>query len=157
METTRDFTKIDFSDDSVLVYQPRYTDESRTRVRAILVMPNGQLIETEKSVDDRESRFVRDIFLQYTEAEIWENTRRELVMLEKKRLASEELAARQAREAEKAMTFQAKVKALEMPEVRDFPDKRVSRRIRRAKSPFEVAALVTLVLQESFKNDEAQA
>lgn len=149
----RDFTQIEFADDSVLVYQPRFTDESRTRIKAFMVLPNGQLMETEKDVRDQDSRFIRDIFLQYTEEEILQFTARENIVLEKKQKAAERAAEVQAREEEKAVTFQAKVKALEIPEVRDFPDVRITRRLRKAKSPFEVAAIVALILQKTYADE----
>jgi hypothetical protein len=152
MEMIRDYSKIPFCDDSVLIYQPRYTDETRLRVRAIVALPNGQLMQMEKSVHDRESKVVRDIFLQYTPDEIMEYTRRENVVLPEKTRVDEKAAQRKARDEEMALTFQAKVKALEIPEVQNFADKRVTRRLRKAKSPFEVAALVALILQKHFEN-----
>ena len=150
MEQIRDYAQIEFADDSVMVYQPRYVGEGKSHVRAIVVLPNGQLMEIEKPCADRSSKFVRDIFLQYTDAEIEQFTLRAIAVTAKKQASDARVAERAAREQTQAATFQAKVQALEIAEVRDCPDRRILRRIRRAKSPFEVGALVQFVLQKSF-------
>lgn len=157
ISTPRDYSMIEFTDDSVLIYQPRYTDDSRNRIRAIVSLPNGQIMQVEKSVADRDSKFVRDIFLQYTEQEILEFTRRENCVVAEKSRVDEKAAARRVREEELALTFQAKVKALEIPEVQNFSDKRITRRLRKAKSPFEVAALVALILQKHYDTENETA
>jgi len=156
MNTKRDYTQIEFSDDSVMVYQPRFTNPERTKVKALIALPNGQFKEIEKDCADRSSIIVRDIFLQYNEAEIVEFTAREQAMVAKKGAADARAMERQMREQQQAIVFQAKVNALELPEVKNFPDKNIARRIRKAKNPIEVAALVALVFQQSYQN-ESQA
>ena len=140
---------IEFADDSVIIYQPRYTDESKSRVRAIVKLPNGKLIEIEKESKERSSSFVRDIFLQYSDEEIMEFSKREQLVSEKKRIADQRASENDLREKKRAATFQAKVDALEIPEVKNFSNKDVLRRLRRARSPFEVSALVVYILDRS--------
>jgi hypothetical protein len=153
MNTNRDYTQIEFGDDSVMVYQPRFANAERTKVKALIVLPNGQIKEIEKECADRSSKIVRDIFLQYTEAEILEFTEREQAVLAKKSASDARGLERQIREQEQAIVFQAKVNALDLPEVKNFADKNIARRIRKAKNPIEVAALVALVFQQSYQNE----
>jgi len=143
------FDNVEFADDSVLIYQPRFTDQTKSRVIAIAKLPNGKLVEVEKDVADKTSSFVRDIFLQYSEEEILGFTAREAAVGEKKRATDERVAGRKQVEAQRAATFQAKVDALEMPEVKNFPDKNVIRRLRKASSPFEVSTLVLYILDKT--------
>lgn len=146
------YQDIELADDSVLVYQPRFVaDESR--IAMIVRLPNGQLLEVEKDYSDLESRFVRDARLQYSKDEIRAFTEREAVVTEKKRIVEHKAAEREAQRIADEQNFEAKARAFEIPEVRDFPHKHVVRRLRKAASPLEVAALVSYILGESFRRE----
>jgi hypothetical protein len=135
--------------DSRLIYQPRFTNEERTRIRAIVRLKDDRLVEMEADVADSRSSLIRDAFLQYSREEIERFTVREEQVLSKKREIDLRIAEDQRIEEERQVTFLAKTKALEMPEVRDCGDPRIPRQIRRAKSAFEVAAWVSLALSRS--------
>lgn len=150
-KTPKPYQDIELAEDSVIVYQPRFVGPDGRRVAAIVRLPNGQLHEIEKNYDDATSKFVRDIRLQYTEEEILEFTAREEAILETKRLVDEHFAARRAEIEQDALTFQAKTNAFAIPEVKDFPDKKVIRRLRKARNTLEVAAIVSYILGQSFQ------
>lgn len=157
MKTPNPYTEIEFADDSVIVYQPRFVGPEFKRVAAIVRLPNGQLHEIEKDYNDPTSKFVRDIRLQYNEQEIREFTAREEGILETKQRVDERTALRRAEIEQDALTFQAKTNAFAIPEVKDFHDKKVIRRLRKARNTLEVAALVSYILGQTFREEPAEA
>jgi len=153
MKALKSYHDIELAEDSVLVYQPRFIDDARTRVAAIVRLPNGQLLEVEKSYDDLESRFVRDIRLQYSNEEILEFTLRENALLAIKEQVEKKAEERRLQLENEAQTFRAKAQAFEIEDVKNFSDKTVIRRLRKAQSPLEVAAIVSFILGKSFQSE----
>ncbi|RZA07955.1 MAG: hypothetical protein EOP11_06310 [Proteobacteria bacterium] len=143
--------EIPMENHSLAVYQPRFTDAQKTKIKGIVRLPDGKILEMEGLKADRRSAFIQDVLSQYTEAEIESFTERE-----KKFLAQKEKIAAQATEdmrlmEEREITFQAKAKALELPEVINCPDKRVGRKIRKSKSAFEVAGWLAVAFVKSLE------
>lgn len=149
---------IQLTPDSRIVYQPRYANAEKTAIRAIVRGPDGRLTEMEARRDAVPKHpMIRDVFLQYTEADLDRFTELEAKVTEAKRRLDQRVAEDKARQAEKDVTFLAKTKALELPEVAACKDPRIARKIRRAKSSFEVGAWVTLALLQSLESTTADA
>jgi|GEM_PF-3231877 len=140
--------QISLRPDSRWIFQPRYVDSEKTILTAIVRFPDGSLREMEGHRDDNDSPLVRDISLQYSEAEIELFTHRENCM----RLKADEMAKNakedQAREEHMARLFEAKTEALAIPEVKTA-EASITRRIRSAKSKTEVFALVAMVMMQA--------
>lgn len=149
--------QIPMENHSLGVYQPRYTDPQKTRIKAIVRLPNGKFVEMEAAKSDHRSDLIRDVFSQYSEAEIESFTERERKFQEQK----DKLAAQAAEDhrlmEEREIAFQAKAKALELPEVVNCPDKRVARKIRRSKSAFEVAGWLAVAFMKSLDAEAPMA
>lgn len=135
--------------DSFLIYQPRYVDEKKTRIKAIVRLPNGQIMEMEANRADTKSTLIRDIFSQYSAEEIELFSAREQQVVAQKVRIETQAAEDRRLEEEREVTFQAKTKALEIPEVKDCPDPRVARKIRKARSAFEVAGWLAVAFLKS--------
>lgn len=139
--------KISLLPDSRLIYQPRFIDNQKSKIRAIVKFPDGTLREIEADRNDTHSPFIRDVFLQYSEAEIELFSHREQCV----NLKLEEIAKREREDREHAEKmanlFKAKSEALQIEEVKNS-GKDLARRIRSAKSVTEVLALTTLALLE---------
>jgi hypothetical protein len=146
--------EIQLSPDSRVVYQPRWASADKKVVRAIVRAPDGKLTEMEGRLDAVPKHpLVRDVFLQYEEADLDRNSAWESRVLEVKRALDARLAEYKAKQAEKDVTFLAKTKALELPEVVACKDPRVARKIRKARSSFEVGAWVTVALLKALEED----
>ena len=134
--------------DSLVIYQPRYINAAKTRIRAIVRMPDGKLTEMEANKDDTAAALIRDVFCQYSEAELEMFTHREFCILDKLRILNQRMAEDKKITDEREEVFQAKAKALALPQIRDHKDNEVRRAIRRAGSAYEVMALVIIALTE---------
>ena len=144
------------SPDSRLVFQPRWANAEKTAVRAILRGPDGRLTEMEGRLGTQPKHpLVRDTFAQYSPADLDRNTEHEARVLEAKRKLDQRVVEDKAKQADKDVNFLAKTKALELPEVIACKDPRVARKIRKARSPFEVGAWVTVALLQSLELGEA--
>lgn len=148
--------KFRFSPAAAIVYQPRFTDQNRKKIKAIIKTADGRLKEFEGSTDPATSSLMRDVLGQYTVEEIEFFSQREWRMLEQKKEVDRQAAADQLVEEEREMTFQAKAKALEIPAVQNCTNQEIVRKIRRAKNPIEVAAWVSIALSESIKSKNEQ-
>lgn len=135
--------------DSLVVYHPRYADPTKKRIKAIVRRLDGTFAELEAERDDERSGLIRDVFAQYSEAEIEMFTHRENCVLEKLRLVNERQAEDRRIAAEREDTFQAKAKALALPQIRNHHDEQLLRAIRRATSAFEVMALTVAALTQA--------
>ncbi|MBI3507543.1 MAG: hypothetical protein HY059_22130 [Proteobacteria bacterium] len=144
---------IQLDPDSMIVYQPRWVGEGKTRIRAIVRGPDGRFGELEVNVDSKRSSLLRDILCQYSEAEIDAFTSREARVLETARRVSEETAEDKRLAEEREIAFQAKTKALALDEVKNCPDPRVLRKIRKSKSAFEVAGWLAVAFIKSLEKD----
>lgn len=140
--------KIHLGPDSLVIYQPRYTDASKKRIKAIVRMPDGKLTEMEADKADSRAALIRDVMFQYSEVELEMFTHREFCILEKLRQLNARIAEDKKRDTEREETFQAKAKALALPQIREHKDKAVRQKIRRATSAFEVMALTVAALTE---------
>lgn len=135
-----------FGPDSLVVYHPRYTDASRTKIKAIVRMQDGALVEMEANKADQQAGLIRDVRLQYSEAEIEMFTHREFCVLEKMRELNHRMMEDKKKTEEREEIFQAKAKALALQQIRDHKDPEIRRQIRRASSAFEVMALTVAAL-----------
>jgi len=148
---------VKFEADSMIVYQPRYADDKKTRVHAIVRAPDGRITDMEADIKDKSNPFIRDVFLQYTVAEIEAFTARETeIRAERARIESDLEEDRRTAE-EREIAFQAKTKALEIPEVKDCKDPRIARRIRKARSAYEVAGWIAVAFIQSLDAEERPA
>lgn len=144
-----------FSPDSCLIFQPRYATPDKSVIRAIVKKHNGKLVEMEARRDSVPLHpMIRDAFIQYSEADIERFTELEARVLEAKIRRDRRVAEDRAQQAEIGVTFLAKTKALELPEVMSCKDQRVARKIRRARSAFEVGAWVSVALLQSLENEK---
>jgi hypothetical protein len=143
--------QLQLSPDSPYVYHPRWSNAEKTKLRAIVRMPDGRLSEVEASRDDKRSPLLRDILAQYTEDEIQLFTDRHNLLAEAGRQRDQRMAEDRKAEAEREETARAKATALNIPAVRDLADKRFRSRILRARSPLEVSAWTALALMEADK------
>ena len=141
--------------DSLVIYQPRYTDANKTRIKAIVRMPDGKLTEMEADKSDARAALIRDVFSQYSEAELEMFTHREFCILGKLRELNQRMIEDKKKTDEREEVFQAKAKALALPQIRDHQDKEVRGSIRRASSAFEVMALTVAALTDAKKKSEA--
>lgn len=132
--------------DSLVVYHPRYTDASKKRIKAIVRQPDGTLVEFEADRNDDRAGLILDVFCQYSEAEIEMFTHREFCIQQKMGELNERAIEDRRIAAEREETFQAKAKALAMPQIRDHQNPQVRRDIRRAHSAFEVMALTVAAI-----------
>ena len=132
--------------DSPLIFHAHYMDEQKQRLRAIVRFPDGRFTEMEGNRSEETSAFIRDVFAQFTEAEIEANTARELALRE----AKEEIdrRAHEDREKEEARTalFRAKAQTLDIPDIKACADKELLVRIRKARSEAEVYTLAAMAL-----------
>lgn len=135
--------------ESLVVYQPRYADAAKTRIKAIVRRLDGSFAELEAAKDDQTAGLIRDVFAQYSEGEIEMFTHRENCVLEKLRVRNERQAEDRRIAADREETFQAKAKALALPQIRNHADPAIVRGIRRASSAFEVIALTVAALTNS--------
>ena len=71
--------------DSLVIYQPRYMDSTKKRIKAIVRMPDNKLVEMEANKDDSSAALIRDVLAQYSEAELEMFTHREMCISEKLR------------------------------------------------------------------------
>lgn len=137
------------SPDSPWVYHPRYSNAEKTRLRAIVRLPDGRITEVGADRSDTRSPLIRDIFAQYSEDEIaYFTTRHERMASAKQELdlrVNEDRRVNSVREA----TAAAKAQALEIPEIRNSNDPLIKRKIRTAKSTVEVNAWVAVALFEA--------
>ncbi len=138
--------KIVLREDSRYIFQPRFVDDERTIVKAIVLFPDGSLREMEAERDDADSPLVRDVFLQYSEAEIEMHTHRERCMIQKMQAVEQRAREDQARREQLDKLFQAKSEALQMEGVKGCKDATITRRIRSAKTVTEVHSLAAYAL-----------
>jgi hypothetical protein len=138
-----------FLPSSTLIHSPHFVGKNRTRLRAIVERPSGQLQIEEGPLSDKSSGFIRDVLLQYRLKEIEAFTHRRNQFhdrLEAARLAKQEAAVKKS---QMAQLFEAKKQALKIPDVRRSRNKALLRRIRSARSHFEVMAWTTVVLSRA--------
>ncbi len=138
--------RINLNPDSRYIYHPRYINTEKTILKAIVRFPDGSLNEIEAKKDDRNSALIRDIYLQYSEAEIEMYTHRELCMQSKMKVLFERHQEDQKRQEHLAKLFQAKTEALQIDCIQKSTDKTISRKIRSAKTATEVYGLVAMAL-----------
>lgn len=143
-----------FESNSMLIYSPRFIDESHQRIRAIARLSDGRILELEGDRSETKSDFIRDIFLQYTEDEIAKCTAREKRRIELKQKVDEQSERDHQTLEENEITFQAKAKALALHEVQNCTDKRVIRKIRKSKSAFEVAGWLAVAFMKSLEMED---
>lgn len=137
----------------MIIYQPRFIDEGRTQVRAIARLVDGRILELEGDRREEKSDFIRDVFAQYSESEIIAFTERERQTAQLKAAVDEQSAMDRAHAEENELTFQAKAKALALPEVQNCTDRRLSRKIRKSKSAIEVAGWIAVAFMKSLDSE----
>lgn len=140
---------IELYNTSPMIYNPHYVGEGKNVIRAIIRFRDGKLTEIEEPRTKDESEFMRDLFSQYDESEIEQNTIRENHLRDLREAIAKQAAEDQARELAREALFQAKAQAMEIPAVKTFVDKTLTSKIRRAKSPTEVYALVAQIFIQS--------
>ena len=141
--------EVRLSPDSPYIYNPRFLGEDMRRIKAIVRLPDGRIVEMEGDREDQSSRFINEVFVQYSMEEIITHTARENKITEHMQHLRKRLEEDRKIEAEREATVQAKMRALEIPEVKDCPDVMISRNIRRAKSSVEVMAWTAIALLKS--------
>lgn len=132
--------------DSRYIYQPRFTSPDRSSVKALVRLPDGSLQEMEAPRADRNSPLIRDVFDQYSEAEIEMFTLREQCMNQKMNELQERNREDRKRHDQMAKLFEVKSEAMQSEVVQKCVDKSIGRKIRSAKSATEVYGLMALAL-----------
>ena len=61
---------IQLFNDSAEVFHPHFSNEKKTRIKAVVRLPDGSFREMEADLADSKSPFVRDVTAQYSMAEI---------------------------------------------------------------------------------------
>lgn len=133
-------------EDSRIIYHPRYLDEEKSAIKAIVRFPDGSLRELEAAVDDDDSPLIRDVFLQYSTAEIEMHTHRESCLARSFRELESRAQEDQRRQAQMARLFEAKTEVLQIEAVKDCADRNLARQIRSAKTVAEVHSLAAYAL-----------
>jgi hypothetical protein len=135
--------------DSRLIYHPRFANAEKTRIKAIVRTPDGRMVEMEGDLADGRSPLIRDLLGQYTRADIERFTDWEKSVLEAKQKVDRRAEEDRVLEEEREILHQAKAKALAMDEVQNCNDKRIKQKIRKSKNAFEIAAWISIALQQS--------
>lgn len=146
--------QIQMSPDSPYVFQPRFANRERTRIKAILRLPDGRFTEMEVDRSDVRSPLLRDIFAQYTEEEIEMFTLRQLKVSDVRRQLDMRIAEDKAIAEQRDATYQAKSEAFQIPAVNHDDNKEIKRKIRQARNVLEVTALTALALM-NYKDAQA--
>ena len=94
-------------------------------------------------------KLAQELMAQYTKEEIERNTQREITIQSLNEKVRKQMAEDRAMHQERETLFQAKAAALEIEEVKKFPDAALRAKIRKAGSLFEVGAWVNVILQRS--------
>jgi hypothetical protein len=140
--------RIQMSPDSPFVYQPRFVNPEKTRLRAIVRMPNGSLTEMEVDVNDVKSPVNRDIFAQYTQAELELFTERHTRMTAAKREMDQRIAEDKQLNEVRDAAYKAKAEAFQIPEIANMENQDLQRKIRMAKTATEVLAWTAVALSQ---------
>ena len=140
---------IQMSPDSPYVFHPRFANREKTRIKAILRLPDGRFTEMEVDRSDVRSPLLRDVFAQYTEEEIEMFTVRQLKVSEVRRQLDMRIAEDKALAEQRDATYHAKTEAFQIPAVNEEQNKDLKRRIRQARNVLEVTALTALALMNS--------
>lgn len=148
MITDEKALELSLSEETLPLYHPMFTSPERNVVRA-LVRANNQWKEVEIAMGSELGKLGQELLAQFTKDEIERNTHREMTIRAQNEKIRKQAAEDRALNQERETLFQAKAAALDIEEVKNFPDAALRAKIRKAKNLFEVGAWVNVILQRS--------
>ena len=137
-----------------IIQYPHYTNNAKTELSCILVRPDGMATIESKIPADNNHPLYRDITLQFTEAEIQTNTRREIQIAAARDKAMAADKADREREQKRTDLWNVKSEFMDMAVVKNSDEKLLKRNLRKATTHFEALAMgIAILIKESEKSE----
>lgn len=137
-----------------IIQYPHYTNNAKTELSCILVRPDGMATIEHKIPADNNHPLFRDITLQFTEAEIQTNTRREIQISTARNKAMDEQKKGEAREQKRTDLWNVKSEFMDMDIVKKSDEKILKRNLRKATTHYEALAMgLAILIKESDKSE----
>jgi len=136
---------------------PYWSNRERRHLIVTVEYPNGKTNLVSIMDPEGTNPDMLAVLEQYTEEEIEANTEEGLRRRNENIKKAAERRESQAARAKQEILFNTKLEAFEIPAVKNSKNVEVKRLIRKAKSPMEVNAYVTIVLMRELDNAEKES
>lgn len=137
------------------ILNPHWINNARTIISAQFQYDDGRLVEATISEDDRSNPDLAEIKAKFSEAELEENTRKNIAKVtseaQKKRIAEETARNRKLNED----LFAVKLKVFEIDTIKNSTNKKMKSQIRKAKNELEVTAWAAALLMTEMNLQQA--